>query len=182
MGLRDWRCLRRVLAGLLLWPPGLAAAEPPDIGLQVDRDRFELRARDLRDQSDGPSFPVVLGSPHHPTPSGAFRVYHVVLHPSWKPGPEARDRGAEALPPSAEGPMGVAKIPFARGGFALHGGAHPLLLGKPVSLGCVRATDEDLSELLSWLEEKDAVESVAAFAARGETLQKLRAHVQIRIE
>ena len=30
------------------------------------------------------------------------------------------------------------------GEIALHGGANPLLLGKPVSLGCARATDQDL--------------------------------------
>jgi hypothetical protein len=53
--------------------------------------------------------------------------------------------------------MGIAKIPFAEdGAVALHGGVEPLLLGKPVSLGCVRMTDRDLRSLLDWLEQRGA--------------------------
>jgi lipoprotein-anchoring transpeptidase ErfK/SrfK len=61
----------------------------------------------------------------------------VVRNPGWSPGAIARSVGAHELPPSADGPLGAGKIPFAeRGEIALHGGANPLLLGKPVSLGC----------------------------------------------
>jgi len=159
-----------------------ARAERPAIVLLVDRDQFELSAHDLRDASAGPRFPVVLGSPHHPTPKGSFWIYHVVREPGWTPGPDARARGAERVPPSARGPMGVAKIPFAQGGFALHGGAEPLLLGKPVSLGCIRARDEDLLALLSWLEARDALTAPESAAPTGESLQKLRTRVQIQIQ
>ena len=48
--------------------------------------------------------------------------------------------------------MGVAKIPFAaKGSIALHGGGDPHVLGKPVSSGCVRASDADLLRLITWL-------------------------------
>lgn len=159
-----------------------ARADRPDIVLQVDPEHFQLTAHDLRDSSQGPRFPVVLGSPHHPTPRGTFRIYSVVREPAWTPGPEARARGAERIPPSAQGPLGVAKIPFARGGLALHGGAEPLVLGKPVSLGCIRATDEALLELLAWLEERGALAAPESASPTGKSLQKLRARVQIQIQ
>jgi hypothetical protein len=146
-------CLTMLAAALLG-----AGSHDPGILLELDREAFELVARDLRDDSAGPRFPVVLGSPRFATPSGRYPLHQVIRHPGWQPGPQARAGGAQPLPPSAEGPLGVAKIPFAAGGsIALHGGAHPLLLGKPVSLGCVRATDPDLVELLDWLEARGAL-------------------------
>ena len=75
---------------------------------------------------------------------------------------------------STSPPLGVGKIPFAEGGeIALHGGAHPLLLGKPMSLGCVRALDADLLALLAWLEERGALQ-VARPTAGEEAVQSFR--------
>ncbi len=142
--------------GLLFAPvPGAASHEA--LLIEVDRTRFVLETRDLRDRSAGPSFRVVLGSPSHPTPTGDFPIYRVVRNPGWQPGPTARARGATESRPAVDGPMGVAKLPFAPGGIALHGGADPLLLGKPISLGCIRARDRDLATLLAWLAERGAL-------------------------
>jgi hypothetical protein len=134
-----------------------AAAGDPGLLLELDSGRFELTARDLRAGVAGPSVRVVLGSPHNPTPRGVFPLYRVYRNPAWAPAELAREAGANRLPPSPEGPMGAAKIPFAGGGFALHGGADPKLLGKPVSLGCVRIADEDLLGILAWLEARGAI-------------------------
>ena len=143
----------------------LAGSADPGLLLELDREDFSLRARDLategagRDEhAPGPVLRVVLGSPSHPTPSGDFRLRFLVRNPGWNPGVIARGRGASAEPPSSDGPLGVVKLPFAQGGeIALHGGADPLLLEKPVSLGCVRATDSDLLELVGWLESRGAL-------------------------
>lgn len=135
----------------------LGATPDPGLLLDLDREHFELRARDLRDGSAGPSIRVALGSPANATPSGSFPLFWVVRNPSWQPGERARAAGAEPLPASDSGPLGVAKLPFARGGIALHGGADPRLLGKPVSLGCVRSADRDLLALLDWLEARGAM-------------------------
>lgn len=145
-----------------------------------------MESRDLRDGSAGPSFRVVLGSPSHPTPPGEFPVYRVVRNPGWQPGPAARAKGATEAPPSAEGPMGLAKLPFAPGGIALHGGADPLLLGKPISLGCIRARDRDLAALLGWLAERGALVRRDALDPRiaesgGEDPEFLQLALRIRI-
>ena len=129
----------------------------PGILLELNRTTYQLTARDLSDQDTGPALKVVLGSPAHPTPAGTFPIYQVVHSPEWQPGSIARARGAEPVPASVAGPMGIAKIPFAAGGIALHGGAHPLLLGKPVSLGCVRTQDADLDNLIAWLGDQGAL-------------------------
>ena len=60
----------------------------------------------------------------------------------------------------------------------MHGGAHPLLLGKPVSLGCVRALDADLLVLLDWLEERGALAGDRP-AAAGERLQAFRRRTRV---
>jgi hypothetical protein len=141
----------------LLLPALLAGAGDPGVVLELDRERFALQARDLRDGEPGPTLKVALGSPAHPTPVGAFPIFQVVRNPGWKPGDTARRHGALPIPPSSQGPLGVAKIQFAGEGMALHGGAEPLLLGKPVSLGCIRLLDEDLLALLGWLDERSAL-------------------------
>lgn len=125
--------------------------------IELELDSFALTVRDVQRQVQGPEFPIVTGSPAHPTPRGDFRAYSVVHNPSWKPGDTARALGAEAIPPSMDGPLGVGKISFTSDGIALHGGAHPLLLGKPASLGCVRALDADFVRLVEWLDGQDAL-------------------------
>ena len=150
-------CISRWLLLLACTPLLLAGNPDPGLLLEVDLSRFEVRARDLAAGLDGPVLPVALGSPGHPTPRGDFPLYTLVRNPDWKPGPVARSRGAEAVGPSPAGPLGVGKLPFAGGEIALHGGASPLLVGKPVSLGCARATDADLLRLIDWLEERQAL-------------------------
>lgn len=138
----------------------LGAADPdPGLLIEIDRESYELTSRDLRDDVTGPTLRVAVGSPAHQTPTGSFPVYQVVHDPDWRPGADARKRGVAGFEASPDGPMGVAKLPFARGGYALHGGGQRVVLGKPVSLGCVRATDADLRDLIGWLAEREALGS-----------------------
>ena len=171
----------RLFPLLLLMPLLLAGARERGVVLELDREHYSLTARDLDHQLDGPTLRVVLGSPAHPTPSGEFRVHTAVRNPGWQPGPFARALGAEPEPPSDRGPLGVGKIPFAKDGrIALHGGAHPLLLGKPVSLGCVRALDADFLALLDWLEARGALQ-LERPAAGGEIRQVFRRPTRVVI-
>jgi hypothetical protein len=176
--------VRRVQkTGIVLLAALLLGGAPGDPGLllELDRAAFEISVRDLRDEAMGPRFRVALGSPSHATPAGEFPLYQVLRSPEWKPGPDARAAGAEIEPASTWGPLGVAKIPFAEGGsIALHGGAHPRLLGKPISLGCVRAADADLLALLAWLESRDAL-SPPLERANGERRQAFRRPARIRV-
>lgn len=158
----------------------LLGGADPGLLIELDRERFEVRVRDLASGDEGPKLSVVLGSPAHPTPPGEFPLHVVVRNPSWSPGEVARAFGARPVPPSSQGPLGVGKIPFAAGGeIALHGGANPLLLGKPVSLGCARATDVDLLRLIEWLEQRHALRGPVDVA--GEQHQYFRRPARVRV-
>ncbi len=169
------------LAWLLCLPWIIGGTSDPGVLLEVDRESFEVRARDLASGHTGPSLRVVLGSPAHPTPSGNFPLHVVVRNPGWSPGETARSFGAHPVEPSSDGPLGAGKIPFAeRGEISLHGGANPLLLGKPVSLGCARATDEDLLRLLDWLEQRRALQRPEPMAG-GELRQYFRRPARVTV-
>ena len=123
----------------------------------MDLARFSLSTRDLSESADGPALRVAVGSPAHPTPTGEFRPLHVVRNPGWMPGPHARRLGARARRPSGDGPLGVGKIPLEAGAIQIHGGADPLELGKPVSLGCVTLRDDGWLELVDWLNSRNGL-------------------------
>jgi hypothetical protein len=156
--------VRGLAARALIWAGAVAsglgwagsgagsAASDPGVLLELDRERYELNVRDLHSGESGPPIRVALGSPAHATPAGSYPVTRVIFYPAWQPNPEVQAAGSEPLPPSLDGPMGVAKLPFADlGSVALHGGGDPLLLGKLVSGGCVRARDADLLRVIAWL-------------------------------
>lgn len=128
----------------------------PGIRFVIDRETFRVHVVDLRSGDRGPDVAVAIGSPAHPSPSGEFRVRQVVHDPAWNPGRTAKAQGAKRVPPSPDGPLGIAKIPIL-GEYALHGGASWLTVGKPVTLGCLRATDDSMRDLIVWLEARGAL-------------------------
>lgn len=153
-----------VVAALVALPGAFAfgrsadapARRDPGIRFELDRETYRVHVVDLASGESGPEVPVAIGSPAHPSPRGEYRLWQVVHDPAWNPGQTARAMGARPVPASPDGPLGVAKIPIA-GEYALHGGASWLTVGKPVTLGCLRATDEAILALIDWLEGRGAL-------------------------
>jgi hypothetical protein len=158
----------------------LGAARDPGVHVRVDLERFELVAVDARRPDVALVLPIATGSPEHPSPPGRYAPREVVRNPGWTPGTQARAWGAEPMDPSGRTPMGVAKIPLTGYGFAVHGGANPLVVGKPVSLGCVRLSDPDMLALLAFFEEAGAL-APARPRANGEIHQALRRPVAFEV-
>ena len=178
-----------ITALLLLASPNPAGASPnpteanddPGFELVLDLESGELRAVDARTGDIGPVLRVAVGSPAHPTPRGQFRLGRVILKPSWAPGGFAVEAGAHAERASLTSPMGVAKIPFAaKGSIALHGGGNPDVLGKPVSSGCVRASDADLLRLIAWLQLRGGL-APPREEASGEVVRDLWRTARLRV-
>jgi hypothetical protein len=170
-----------ITAALLCIGLGAGAGEDPGLILELDRKSFEVSSRDARSGDVGPRIRIVLGSPAHDTPDGDYPVGRVILNPSWHPSDEALAAGAEPTPPSLDGPMGVAKIPFAEtGSIALHGGGELLVLGKPISNGCVRARDADLLRIVAWMLERGAL-GPADPQADGEVHRSFQRPVRLRV-
>lgn len=170
--------LRRLALVGLVWPWLCGFETDPGLLIEVDLGAFELTSEDLRSHEAGPGFVVVTGSPRHRTPSGDFAIDLLVHNPGWRPGDTARSYGAEPIPPSMDGPLGIGKIAFAADGILLHGGADPLVLGKPVSLGCVRVLDPDFAKLVHWFKAQQAL-AEPRLQANGEVHQSFARPIRI---
>lgn len=157
------------------------AESTPATGLvmEIDSSTFELSVRDEDSGERGPTIKVTLGSPAQATPTGRFPLELIILGPSWQPGVMAKQTGALPEPASLDTPMGAVKIPFAAGGvIALHGGGDRRALGKPISAGCVRATDADLLRVVAWLDKREALSS-AWEVRNGEIHRRFRRAIEL---
>jgi hypothetical protein len=156
----------------------LGSTHDPGLLIEVDRARFSLESRDLAADAAGPALVIAVGSPAHPTPSGEFHPRSVVRNPGWRPGPLARRSGARAQRPSSKGPLGVGKIPLGVAAIQIHGGADPLELGKPVSLGCVSLRDESWLALVGWLRAQGGLAPERA-TRRGDLISSFRRPIRV---
>ena len=148
----------------LLTPALFSASADPGVVVEINRSEYRLEVTDLLTREHGPTLRVAIGSPSHPTPAGEFWPSEVIRNPSWNPGPHARSLGARYTAPSTSSPLGVGKIPLGFDSIQIHGGAHPLELGKPISLGCIELQDPEWYELVRWLEERG---TLAPWRSRG---------------
>jgi len=169
-----------VLASVLAAFASMGSTRDSGVHVRIDLARFELVAIDARRPHESLVLPIATGSPAHPSPAGHYRPHEVVRNPGWEPGAQARAWGAEPMDPSDHTPMGVAKIPLASNGFALHGGASAIVVGKPISLGCVRLSNRDMLALLDWLDRGGALGKPRP-EKNGEIHQTLRRPVAVEV-
>jgi L,D-transpeptidase-like protein len=162
----------------LMLPLLLGSAGDPGVLIEVDLDRFMLLSRDLAADEIGPALRVAVGSPAHPTPTGEFHPREVVRNPGWFPGAHARRLGARARRPSSDGPLGAGKIPLEFGAIQIHGGADPLELGKPVSLGCVTLHDRAWLVLVEWLRARASL-APEQVTPRGDLVSAFRRPIRV---
>lgn len=111
-----------------------------DFYLSVD-----LSARTLSVIDNGEtvaSYPVAVGQPQHPTPTGEFRIRHIVWNPRWVP-PDAKwARGRRPRDPGdPRNPMGRVKLFFQEPDLYVHGTHDTDSLGEAESHGCVRMSN-----------------------------------------
>jgi len=118
-------------------------AEPPAApGLRLV---INLAARRLYVYENGKrtrTYVVSVGKPGHRTPTGSFRISHVVWNPWWHPPQSKWARGKKVTPPGPGNPMGRVKMYF-RSMYYIHGTPETSTLGQPVSHGCVRMYNRD---------------------------------------
>lgn len=75
------------------------------------------------------AFPVAIGKPSTPTPSGNFKILSKIMNPG--------------------GVLGNRWMQFTRYEHGIHGTNQPWLIGQAVSLGCVRMYNKDVEILYS---------------------------------
>ena len=91
---------------------------------------IELNSRRIFLKNNGNiiyQFPVAIGKPSTPTPAGNFSILNKVMNPG--------------------GALGTRWMQFTRSSHGIHGTNQPWLIGKAVSLGCVRMYNSDVEKM-----------------------------------
>ena len=128
-----------------------AATELAPISLKVDLS--ERRLYILESGEVVKSYPVAVGQPSHPTPTGTFRTGRIEWNPSWTPPPREWARGLEPRKPGdPRNPMQGVKIYFREPWYYIHGTNDPASIGTAASRGCIRMRPEDAKELARRIE------------------------------
>jgi lipoprotein-anchoring transpeptidase ErfK/SrfK len=128
-------------------PVDSAPKKEPYLLLRLSERRLYVKDDDVPEPAEG--FPVAIGRPKYPTPTGRFQVNEMIENPDFLAfdfeNPSGRDKGR--VPPGANNPLGLRWIGFAYAhgwqvGF--HGTAKTSVLGQAVSHGCVRMSNPDV--------------------------------------
>jgi lipoprotein-anchoring transpeptidase ErfK/SrfK len=125
---------------------GPARVSGVDFYLSVDLS--ERRLYVMRDGEEAASYPVAIGQPSHPTPTGRYRIRHLVWNPRWVP-PDARwARNCRPRDPGdPRNPMGRVKLFFKDPDLYIHGTREVDSLGSAESHGCLRMRNSDVVAL-----------------------------------
>lgn len=125
---------------------GPARVAGVDFYLSVDLS--ERRLYVMRDGEQAASYPVAIGQPSHPTPTGRYRINHLVWNPRWVP-PDARwaRNRRPREPGDPRNPMGRVKLFFKDPDLYIHGTHEEDSLGSAESHGCLRMRNADVVAL-----------------------------------
>ncbi|WP_084606987.1 L,D-transpeptidase [Leptolyngbya iicbica] len=93
------------------------------------------------------SYPVAIGAPGTPTPTGQFEIFQMIENPVWQ-----SPWTGEVFAPGANSALGLRWIGFAEmsnGIIGFHGTPTVSSIGRAASNGCVRLRNEDVLALYS---------------------------------
>ena len=127
------------------------AAPPLQLVLNIPATRLDV----FRGDSLLASFPVSVGRPGHETPTGSYRITHIVWNPWWHPPDRQWARGLKPHPPGADNPMGRVKMFFSNL-YYIHGTPDVADLGEPASHGCVRMANANALQVARLVQEYGA--------------------------
>lgn len=114
--------------------------------------RFEIdiseRKLYVRHGKDVQTYPVAVGSDEYPTPTGEFTIAQVTWNPDWRPPNSEWSKDETYKEPNEDGnPMGRAKLMFQAPDYTIHGTNDLESLGKNVSHGSVRISNDVVTDL-----------------------------------
>ena len=136
------------VAGFIAVVP--AAREEPrpsaSLSLQVDLSARELSVIENGDVTN--VYPVAIGKPSYPTPTGTFRIRRIIWNPRWVPPDSEWARNKKTREPGdPANPMGKVKIFFSEPDYYIHGTHETDSLGEAESHGCLRVRNSDVVTL-----------------------------------
>jgi len=121
--------------------PSVPAPKATHLVLNLNQKRVYVVAKDqILDE-----FPVAVGAPATPTPTGEFEIFQMIVDPVWE-----NPWTGEIHEPGPNSALGLRWIGFAsqdNGIIGFHGTPTVSSIGQAVSNGCVRLRNEDVLAL-----------------------------------
>ena len=154
------------------------APQPPDLRLEVNIAQRQLHV--YKAEQLVASHPVAVGSKEWPTPTGEWSISQVIFNPRWVPPKEeswAADE-EEKEPGAPDNPLGVVQLVYNPPN-TVHGTIEPSSLGKAVSHGSIRVSNEVGVELAKQIMQAGGAGKDDAFVQNALANRKERVEVAI---
>jgi lipoprotein-anchoring transpeptidase ErfK/SrfK len=110
----------------------------------IDRNRFRLTWYRGKKKL---SFPIAVGQPAYPTPTGNFSVIQKQVNPTWFPPSSPWAAGLGPVPPGVNNPLGTRWIGTSAPAIGMHGTPVSSSIGTRASHGCIRMYIPDVERL-----------------------------------
>jgi lipoprotein-anchoring transpeptidase ErfK/SrfK len=154
----------------------LAARDSGELRVEVDIEARRVRVLsamgDTLAQHD-----IAVGSKEWPTRTGEWTISQVVLNPEWIPPTEEEwaEEADTSAPGDPDNPLGHAQLVYDLPR-SIHGTNAPSSIGKAVSHGSIRATNESVLSLAELLMQRTGVERASELvqeAQRERTIKRV---------
>lgn len=116
----------------------------------VSRSQFKLRL--YNGQKRIRTYPVAVGQPAYPTPTGNYEVVMKQVDPTWFPPSSPWAAGLGPIPPGSGNPLGTRWIGTSASGIGMHGTPNSSSVGSAASHGCIRMYIGDAEDLYARVE------------------------------
>lgn len=124
-----------------------AVAEPATANMRIEVDLSARRLHVFRDGNQVATHPVAVGSERWPTQTGEWTIKQVVWNPDWVPPDESWAEDNEPKESgAADNPLGRAQLVYDLPR-TIHGTNNPSSIGKAVSHGSIRLSNDVIVEL-----------------------------------
>ena len=136
-----------LIISLLIWFTPLFTAQAAPVNPELINPRLiiNLPSRTIEFYADNrliKTYPVAIGKPSTPTPTGNFYINYKEVNPAWFP----PDEPGRVVPSGPYNPLGYRWIGFLPT-YGVHGTNNPDSIGYAVSNGCIRMYEPDVEEL-----------------------------------
>ncbi len=93
------------------------------------------------------TYPIAIGQPAYPTPTGNFAVIEKQVNPTWFPPDSPWAAGMGPVSPGEGNPLGTRWIGTSAPAIGMHGTPNPSSIGSMASHGCIRMYIGDVENL-----------------------------------
>lgn len=156
-GMATKKVQRHILAVLVLAVtiPSVAQVAKPAVNSRVKHTVVvSIPDRKLAVLEDGnviASFPIAVGAPESPSPTGEFQIISRVSNPTYY-------RPGAVIPTGKNNPVGTRWLGLSQKGYGIHGTNAPKSVGHAASHGCIRLRNRDVERLFTMLHVGDVVQ------------------------